>query len=213
MIMKYLCLLSLILLCSCGENFLGNCDASESKTFEYHLEDIDTLAFKYQLDQTIPFKHSNGYEFDFSVITRRIVTNEQDRFFEECCDGPKVFYDTHHTVLNSVYPDLRVEIIAYSTKENELFHGPHLNYSLLINYRYSFMITVNAEGALDTDVLGEFIDTLHVFDRKYCEVVKYTLNSSNNSQYSNVRPENIYIADKKIIKIEMKNGDYYGINE
>jgi len=123
---------------------LSACCKDTIEEDKFFLTDYDRAAIPYTLNQTIPFKHSNGFEFDLAVTG--IDTQWETTDTKHCGDSYSSF-EIYKVELKSIIPELHINIQVFPKEINR-----HMNIS--INSNAGFGLNYAAQPDMDTLILN-----------------------------------------------------------
>ncbi|MBN1951638.1 MAG: hypothetical protein JW801_10570 [Bacteroidales bacterium] len=193
---------------------IGCCPKDPIETARYALAEEELALVPYQTGEKIRFIHSGGYSFDFEVIEDSVYWKEYHEFCEwNCCSPEYISYQVRKTVLESDYPEFRIEI-ELGEAEYSYFNPRIMN--LNINYRHFAYITIDSTGAFIPGENAELYDTFLLAGKTYTNVIKKPFDFHYFMEDSSgiFKPESIlYSPDAGLLQILMTNDETYTIDK
>ncbi|WP_405338728.1 hypothetical protein [Fibrobacter sp.] len=192
---------SLGLFCGCGEVDDAPPTYSQKCGDVAEFEGFQASFGSYKEGKTIPFKHSDGYLFSLTVVSK-------DKYIEETS-----CLRCMYTLLESAYPIYSISVSAvapsfYFDEKDKLNRDA-------VDVRFGqYLFTLKNPIALgESD--SSYIDTLEVNGVTYTGVAVSNGVLQNGSQGKSVPTDaKLYYQEKKgILKIELEDGSYIAINE
>jgi hypothetical protein len=190
------------------------CRQDPVETARYELSDIELELIPYSYGQQINFIHSNGYTFQFSVTEDKLEWNEYYRFCEWNCCGQDYFsYQVKTTRLESVYPNLIIELSLGGIRFSD-YIPMFLN--LNINNRHFISMQYDSTSNFICDSVNKVMcyDSILIHDKSYTNVIEKYFDSHYFIQDSTVLiPESILYNKLGLLQIKMSNDETFSLND
>jgi hypothetical protein len=156
------------------------------------LSDEELAFVPYEAGDTIPFMHSNGYPFDFKVVTKERYLSPMMVY-----DSGKDFitFETLSFTMKSVEPDLNFSIMLIPLK---IYEG------------YNVQITLNGNSFMPPTIDQVDFDSILINNKMYYQVM-----GLGNSWYDStlISIDSIYYnRTQGLIKIGMTNDEAFYLN-
>ena len=180
---RYTTIILLFLFCSCCKEGV--------EVNRYLLSEYEKEYIPYNIDETIGFIHSNGYEFDIAVSNSN--TRMESTEIHHCGDNYST-YESLTVELLSNTPELHVKLEMVPNEFN-----PLMTVSINSNFFY-----LNLSSEPD-------IDTLTINEKTYNNI--YVGESFFTDSLTILPRKILYNKENGIIQIEMTNEEKYSINE
>ncbi|MDZ7775515.1 MAG: hypothetical protein U5L09_07895 [Bacteroidales bacterium] len=179
---KYLIIFLFVVTACCKE---GN------ETSKYLLTDFEKESIPYSENESVPFIHSNGFEFDLTVTSRTTVLNKTET--QHCGED----YSTYETLLAELSSDTPEFYINFEVVP--VTFNPHM--TIKINKYY-----------FDLDIVSDpDFDTLTINEKEFGQVY---MADSFTTDTTVIRPHRVlYNKEVGIIQISMTNNESYTINQ
>ncbi|MFT6814745.1 MAG: hypothetical protein ACJAZ3_000638 [Sphingobacteriales bacterium] len=174
------------------------------------LSDKEMALISYEFDDSIKFKHSEGFEFTFKTTSNNIIWYEERDFCEVgCCGKPYFSFQTKTTVIESSYPNLRIEFSV---------GGRYNNYrkgilSINVNYNEaSFFYDDSANVYCETSNFNTCHDTISINSTTYFNVMERLFNDHiQNSDTSVLSPYSVFYNEEGLLQFKMTNNETYSV--
>lgn len=159
---------------------------------KYVLTDDERGAIPYISNQTIKFKHTNGFEFDLVVLS---LKTELERSETKHCGDDYVTYEIYKVELRSNIPELYINLEVFPEVIDRF-----MSVSINRNSRFGFNVTSQPD-----------MDTLTLNGNEFYNVYQA---DSYLSDSLTIRPKHIlYNKEVGIIQITMSDNETYTIDE
>lgn len=201
--MKYLTIYLILL-----SAFPTCCNEDPVETEKIYLSESENQLIPYTLNQTINFKHSNGFTFDFIVNQDNYVWNS-DYYCDHCCGGEYTSYQERVVSLQSKYPEFNILLslnsLQYIETEEKSMHVQINRFNSSLTYDN------NAKFICESIICH---DTIVINNNTYFNVVACELkNIYETDEAINLYPQKVlYNSDFGIIQIKMSNNETYSLN-
>lgn len=184
------------------------CNEDPIETEKIALSPSETLLIPYSLNQSVSFKHSNGFIFDFLVTDDNYKWN-RDSYCDECCGEEYTSYQERVVTLKAKYPEFNV-VLALNTLDQ--FHTKEKNMSININ-RYQSHLKYDNDGQFICDTTTCY-DEIMINNNSYFNVIETSLeNRYRTNNAINLYPQKVlYNANFGIIQIKTSNNETYSLN-
>jgi hypothetical protein len=162
------------------------------ETERVFLSDEELTFIPYEKDDTIPFIHSNGYPFDFKVVTMERYLSPMMVY-----DSGEDFitFETLSFVMKSIEPDLSFSIMLIPVK---IYEG------------YNVQISLNGNSFLPITIDQVDFDSILINNKMYYQVM-----GLRNSWYDStlISIDSIYYnRTQGLLKIGMTNDEAFYLN-
>lgn len=183
-----------------------NDDAVEAEKIS--LSESEVQLIPYSLNQSINFKHSNGFTFNF-IVTQDTYNWNSDNYCDECCGGEYTSYQERFVSLESKYPEFNISLSLNSLQYFEI-EGKIMD--VKIN-RYNF----NLEYDDNSKFICENVichNEIVINDKTYFNVIESELENNYDTNSSITLYPQIIFYNKNfgIIQIKMSNNETYSLN-
>ncbi|MCL7755146.1 hypothetical protein [Polaribacter sp. Z022] len=201
--MKYLIIYLIIL-----SAFPTCCNDEAVETEKISLSESEIKLIPYSINQSINFKHSNGFIFNF-IVTQDTYNWNSDNYCDECCGGEYTSYQERLVSLESEYPEFNISLslnnLPYFENEEKIMDININRYNSKLKYDDNSKLI--CENAI---CHNEIV----VNDKTYYNVIESELeNNYDTSSSINLFPQIIlYNNNFGIIQIKMSNNETYSIN-
>ncbi len=181
----------------------GCCPDEPMEETLYLLVDSEKQLIPYQLNETISFKHSGGFEFDFMVVERSIGYDDSDKSAHRCPEDYST-YEYEFTSLKSNYP--RIEL-AFSLKTN----SPGKMY-LSIN-RQNMLIEYDSAVNIIESNEQKLLESIEVNNKTYYSVIyrEFYVPSNVDSVNSLYFKSFLYNKQYGLIQLKTSKNETYSI--
>ena len=180
----FIAIITLLLLSAC-------CKDGVEKN-KYVLTDIERVAIPYTSNQTIQFKHTNGFQFDLVVLSQK---TELERSETKHCGDDYVTYEIYKVELRSNIPELYINLEVFPEVIDRFM-------SVSINRNSNFGLNLTSQPD---------IDTLKLNGNEFYNVYQA---DSFWSDTLTIRPKHIlYNKEVGIIQITMTDDETFTIDE
>lgn len=201
--MKYLITYLIIL-----SAFPTCCNDEAIETEKISLSESEIKLIPYSINQSINFKHSNGFIFNF-IVTQDTYNWNSDNYCDECCGGEYTSYQERLVSLESEYPEFNISL---SLNSLPYFENEEKIMDININ-RYNSKLKYDDNSKLICENVichNEII----INDKTYYNVIESELKNNYDTNSSiNLFPQIIlYNNNFGIIQIKMSNNETYSIN-
>jgi len=195
--------------------FASSCCDDPKILGKYALADTTLNVVPYKKGQEIKFKHSNGYEFKFTVSDRVSTwrkSNDDEVGFHSC---DYYLYEDNVTSLSSSYPKLEIKFSLTAQDTTDHYIKP---LSITIGKNNQTMIDYHRWQLLPSGYFNRilFYDTLRVNQKLYRKVFQ----SEVWNYYTDIDTANLvtiksilYNKEFGLLQIKMSNQETYTINE
>lgn len=171
------------------------------------LSESEIQLIPYSINQSINFKHSNGFTFDF-FVTEDNYNWKRDSYCDECCGEEYTSYQERVVTLQANYPEFN---IVLSLNNLDYFQIQERILNLKVN-RY--------QSPLKYDDRSEFVcentichNEIVINNKTYFNVIESTLENRFNDNSNNLHPQKVlYNNDFGIIQIKISNNETYSLN-
>lgn len=202
--MKYLITYLIIL-----SAFPTCCRDEAVETKKISLSESEIKLIPYSINQSINFKHSNGFIFNF-IVTQDTYNWNSDNYCDECCGGEYTSYQERLVSLESEYPEFNISL---SLNSLSYFENEEKIMDININ-RYNSKLKYNDNSKLICENIichNEIV----INDKTYYNVIESELKNNYDTNSSiNLFPQIIlYNNNFGIIQIKMSNNETYSIND
>lgn len=171
---------------------LSSCCKDGVELEPYLLSDSEKVSIPYSPNETVPFIHTNGFEFDLTVTGQQIEWRTTET---EHCGDNWAKYETLIYDLNSTIPEFHIKLEVYPKEINRYI-------SISINNKTNFGLYLPGEPD---------IDTLIINGNTYANIFKA---ESYWSDTLLINPKQIlYAKEVGIIQITMSDSTQFTINE
>ncbi len=202
----------IIIILLIGFVFISGCCDDPIEIFRYEFDDEELALIPYESGSKISFIHSNGYEFEFDVISRTTIWEEQHPFCEWSCCGKEYFsYQQNITVLKTNYPNLEIKFIITAAKEFvDRYENNTLNID--INNNHYAVLHYDEIYSFQNDTSLTHYETIILNEKEYNNVYEIELNPNFIQDTSFFRPKSIlYDKLNGLLQIKTSNNETYTI--
>jgi hypothetical protein len=202
--MKYLFIFLIIL-----SAFPTCCNDDPVETEKISLSENEIQLIPYSLNQSVNFKHSNGFTFNF-IVQQDTYSWKSHSYCDECCGGEYTSYQEKFVTLVSEYPEFNISL---SLNSLQYFEIERKFMDIKIN-RYSTDLKYDGNSNFTCDnVICH--DEIVVNGKTYFNVLESELENNYNTNNSAITlyPQKIlYNKEFGIIQIKISNNETYSLN-
>lgn len=170
------------------------------------LSQIEQDMIPYELNDAIPFVHSNGFKFSITVSEYNLDWEKDIDCEHRCCGQQYSSYQFREIKLTSDYPSFKIDI----NNGNSNYYTPNRLYFRINGY--SSMIEFDSLGNFETDNFSNLYDTITINQKLYNNVldVEFVANAQTDSLIN--RPASfLYNKESGLIQIITSNNETYTI--
>lgn len=190
------------------------CNEDPVETARYELKDQELVMIPYQQGESIPFKHSNGLEFNFYVAESKVEWMEYHEFCEWfCCPSYYFSYQTKTAQLESEYPRLSIRLSVGGTQ-----YGDYSPMQLAVNLNYSHLAAIQYDSTYqfvaDTIYRAIIHESILVNNAVFEDVIEKYFDYYGSVPDSTILMPKSILYNKQVglIQIKMTNDESYTIN-